>query len=247
MTDQAKEAEDAKIKLLERMFEEGSVSWDQMKKIAGFRDKELQELIENGLIEADGSYFGGSKHYFPTKKARKYLAERGVRIYVQTPGGAPLKNEKHDEVLRNLRLKFEDMGHKTWQSERCLRQRGMVEVTPDGILELGRRKIAFELELSSKTIKQYGERFEFYEKHPAIDAVLYFVATPNQREKLLELSKGCRKIYVTLLKNFSEHEGKAYVEHSGFPGAIQLWKFLEVINRKRFIAVGDLQAGTCER
>lgn len=241
MADQTKEPDQARMKLLERMFDEGSVSWDQMKKISGFGDAALQELIESGLVEGDGSYFGGSVHYFPTKKARKYLTSHGLRIYVKTPGGAPLKNEKHDEVLRNLRLKFEDMGHKIWQSERCLRQRGMVEVTPDGMLELGRRKVAIELEFSNKTIKEYGERFEFYEKHPAIDAVLYFVATPNQREKLLELSKGCRKIYVTLLKNFNEHEGKAYVERAGFPGAIQLWKFLEVISRKRFIAPGDLQ------
>ena len=147
---------------------------------------------------------------------------------------APLKNEKHDEVLRNLRLKFEDMGYKTWQAERCIKQRGMVEVTPDGILELGRRKIAIELEFSNKTVKQYGERFTFYENHPAIDAVLYFVATPNLRGMLLELTRDYPKIFVVLLKNFMEHERNAYVERSEIPAAVRLWKFLEVIRVKRF-------------
>ena len=239
MTDQTNDSDPMKMKLLERMFEEGSVSWEQMKKIAGFEDRKLEELITDDLIKADDSYFGASKHYFPTRKAKKYLSVRGVKIYVATPQRAPLKNEMHDEALRNLRLKFEDMGYKTWQAERCLRQRGMGDFTPDGILEIGRRKIAIELEFSRKTDAQYKARFEFYGKHPAIDAVFYFVGTPNLRETLLRLSQDHRKIFVVLHKNFTQHAGDSYVERSGFPAAVRLWKVLEVIGRKRFIEAGD--------
>jgi len=233
--------EQKKIELLQRMFEEGSVSWDQMKKIAGVGDEALEEMITDGLIKADTSYFGAGTHYFPTRKARQYLRDHGVRVFVATPRRAPLKNELHDEALRNLRLKFEEMGYKTWQSERCLRQRGMKEVTPDGILELGRRKIAIELEFSGKTARQYEKRFQFYQHHPAIDAVLYFVATPKLRETLLHLSRDYRKIFVVLLKNFTEHERNAYVERSGFPVAVRLWKVLEVIGRKRLIKADDVR------
>ncbi len=245
MTDQLCPEEKSKIRLLKRMFEEGSVSRDQMKKISGIEARELEGLTREGLIKADTSYFGGARHYFPTRKAKKYLAERGVKIYVATPKRAPLKNELHDEVLRNLRLKFEEMGYKTWQAERCLRQRGMVEVTPDGILEIERRKVAIELEFSGKSFKQYEKRFEFYQNHPAIDAVLYFVASPKLRETLLHLSQAHSKIFVILLKNFMEHEGNAYVERSGFPGTVRLWKVLEVIGRKRFVEAEDVR--TTER
>ena len=63
MTHQANEQK--RIKLLERMFEEGSVSRDQMKKIAGVGGAALEEMITDGLIKADGSYLGHGKHYFP--------------------------------------------------------------------------------------------------------------------------------------------------------------------------------------
>lgn len=235
MADQTSDLDQTKTKLLERMFEEGSVSRDQMKKISHLEDTELEKMIADGFIKVDGSYFGGSEHYFPTRKAKKYLKKLGVPIYVATPHRAPLKNELHDEAVRNLRLRFEDMGYKTWQSERCLRQRGMVEFTPDGILELGRRKIAIEVEFSRKTDAQYREKFEFYEKHPAIDAVLYFVATPNLRETILGLSQGYSKIFVILLKNFNEHHQDAYVERAEMPAAVRLWKFLEVIKERRFV------------
>ena len=111
----------------------------------------------------------------------------------------------------------------------------MKEVTPDGILELGRRKVAIELELTSKTKAYYEKRFVFYRDHPAIDAVPYFVAIPKQREKLLELTRENRKIFVVLLKNFIEHKGDAYVEKSGFPGALHFWKFLETLKERRFL------------
>jgi len=235
MADQTSDLDQTRTKLLERMFEEGSVSWDQMRRISHLEDAELEKIIANGFVKVDGSYFGASKHYFPTRKAKRYLKELGVPIYVATPHRAPLKNELHDEALRNLRLQFEDMGYKTWQSERCLRQRGMVEFTPDGILELGRRKIAIELEFSGKTTEQYKKRFQFYQNHPAIDAVLYFVATPNLREMLREIMRDYPKIFMVLHKNFIEHGKNAYVERPGFPGALCLWKFLESIRKRRFV------------
>ena len=234
MADQTSDSDPIKTKLLERMFEEGSVSRDQMRKISHLEDADLEKMIADGFVKVDGSYFGAGKHYFPTRKAKRYLRKLGVPIYVATPDRAPLKNELHDDAVRNLRLGFEDMGYKDWQSERCLRQRGMAEFTPDGILEIGRRKIAIEVEFSRKTSAQYKERFEFYEKHPAIGAVLYFVATPNLRETILSLSQAYSKIFVILHKNFTEHERNAYVERSGIPAAVRLWKFLEVIRIKRF-------------
>lgn len=217
------------------MFEDGSVSWEQMKKISGLDDDAMAQLTEEGYIKADVSYFGSNKHYFPTNKARKYLTEHGERIYVGTLQRAPLKNELHDDALRNLRLGLEGMGYGDWQSERCLRQRGMTEFTPDGILEIGRRKIAIELEFSRKTVDQYKAKFEFYERHPAIDAVIYFVATPKLRETILSLSKHYPKIFVILHKNFTEHGQNGYVERSGLPAAVRLWKFLEVIKVRRFV------------
>ena len=240
MTDETQQQK--KIKLLERMFEEGSVSKEQMQRISGLSDSELEALIVEGLIKADGSYFGAGKHYLPTRKAKQYLKSQGVKVYVAAPRRAPLKNELHDEALRNVRIKFEDMGYKTWQSERCLRQRGMTAFTPDGILEIGCRKIAIEVEFSAKTTRQYQKRFEFYEKHPAIDMVLYFVGTPKLRETILGLSWGYRKIFVVLLKNLMEHGGNAYVERGRCACVFRLWKVLEVIGRKRFIEDQDLKA-----
>ena len=241
MNNPIKPSEEVKQKLLQRMFEEGSVSRDQMKKIAGLSDPEIEEVIDTGYVKSDGSYFGGSEHFLPTTKAKKYLRNHGVRIYVNTPRRAPLKNEKHDEVLINARLLFEGMDYGVWQSERCLKQRGMRPFIPDGILEIGRRKVAIELELSSKSAAHYKKRFQYYEEHPAIDAVLYIVATPNQRKKILKLSEGCQKIFVTMLKHFEEHKREAYVEKSGFAGAIHLWKFLELVRRKRTPRTRDLK------
>ncbi len=235
MTEPIQEEDEVKFRLLGRMFEEGSVSWDQMKRISGFETPELEKLLGEGLVKADGSYFGSGMHYFPTPKAKKYLTDLGAKVYVPVLQRAPLKNELHDEALRNLRIGFEDMSYKVWQSERCLRQRGMVEFTPDGILELGRRKIAIELEFSGKTVEQYKKRFQFYQNHPAIDAVLYFVATPNLREMLREIMRDYPKIFMVLHKNFIEHGKNAYVERPGFPGALCLWKFLESIKKRRFV------------
>lgn len=226
-----------RVGLLRQLFESYALSWDQMKQISGLKDSELKDLIEEGYILARPSFFTDKMHYLPTSKAKDYLLKYGVKIYVEVPKEAPMKNEMHDAVLTNLRLWFRDMGYAVWQSERCLKQRGMNEVTPDGILELGRRKVAIELELSAKTPKQYEKRFMFYQNHPAIDAVLYFVATPKQREKLLELSRNYSKIYVTLLRNFMDHRANAYVERSGFPGALYLCRFLEAIIERRFLSI----------
>ena len=235
MTEPIQEDDEVKFRLLGRMFEEGSVSWDQMKRISGFETPELEKLLGEGLVKADGSYFGSGMHYFPTPKAKKYLTDLGAKVYVPVLQRAPLKNELHDEALRNLRIGFEDMSYKVWQSERCLRQRGMVEFTPDGILELGRRKIAIELEFSGKTVEQYKKRFQFYQNHPAIDAVLYFVGPPNLREILREIMRDYPKISMVLHKNFTEYGKNAYVERPGFPGALCLWKFLGSIRKRRFV------------
>jgi len=241
MASQIKTGEDLKRRLLQRIFEEGSVTREQMKKIVGLSDFEIEELIEAGHVKVDGSYFGGSEHFLPARKAKKYLKDQGIKIYVKTPRRAPLKNEKHDGVLTNVRLTFEEMGYKTWQSERCLKQRGMREFIPDGILELGRRKIAIELELSNKSEAHYRKRFKFYEGHPAIDAVLYIVATPHQRQKFLRVTEGTEKIYIVMLRSFTEHGRDAYVERAGFAGAVCLWKFLELVSHKRFVRINDLR------
>jgi len=109
----------------------------------------------------------------------------------------------------------------------------MNEVRPDAILSIERRKIAIELELSGKGIKQYEMRFSFYEKHPAIDAVIYFIANPKLREKLLGLSKPYTKIYVVLLANFTTYQQNTYVECARFEGAIRLIRFLKMIKERR--------------
>ncbi len=216
-------------------FEQGFLTEGQIQIITGVQPEELSQLIENGYVSARKSYFDDLTLYFPTRKAHEYLKKRNIKVYVKCLKRPPAKNELHDRRLTDIRIILEQMGYPDWQSERCLHQRGMNKVRPDAILSLGRRKIAIELEMSGKGEKQYQKRFQFYTNHPAIDAVLYFVATPEQRQRLLELAKNYPRIYFVLLKNLTEHKGNAYVECSGVPGAVCLWKFLEVIKERRFL------------
>ncbi len=210
-------------------FEQGFLTEAQIRTVTGFQPTELAKLIEDGYLNARKSYFDDLTLYFPTRKAHQYLKEQNIKVYVQCLKRPPAKNELHDRRLTDIRILFEQMGYPEWQSEKCLHQRGMSKVRPDAILSLGRRKVAIELEMSGKGSKQYEKRFHFYADHPAIDGVLYIVATPEQRKRLHELARGYRKIYFVLLRNLTEYRQNAYVERSGFPGAVQLWKFFEAI------------------
>ena len=216
-------------------FEQGFLTEAEIQSLAGLGPEELHGLIEQGYIRSRQSYFDDLMLYFPTRKAREFLRGRSIKVYVERLKRPPAKNELHDRRLTDIRILLEQKGYPDWQSERCLHQRGMKRVRPDAILSLGRRKVAIELEMSGKGEQKYDNRFGFYRDHPALDAVLYFVATPEQRKRLLEIAKGYRKIYFVLLRNLTEHKENAFVERSGFPGALCLWKFLESIRGKRFL------------
>jgi hypothetical protein len=223
------------------MFEQGFLTEEQVRAVSGIDLKELKEWVEDGCVAAEKSFFDAPTLYFSTEKARQFLWRKGIKVYVQWLRRPPSKNEVHDRRLTDLRILFERMGYSEWQSERCLHQRGMKKVRPDAILDIGRRKVAIELEMTMKGSVKYEKRFRFYAEHPAIDAVLYVVATPEQRKRILKLSEGQGKVFVALLRNVSEHERDAYVEHSEFPGAVRLWKFLEMIGARRFLSEHDFQ------
>jgi len=220
-------------------FEQGFLTEAQIQTLAGLGLGELNGLIEQGYIKTRQSYFDDLMLYFPTREARKFLKNEGIKVYVEFLRRPPAKNELHDRRLTDIRILLEQMGYPEWQSERCLHQRGMSAVRPDAILSLGRRKIAIELEMSGKGEMKYEKRFCFYRDHPALDAVLYFVATPEQRKRLLEIAKEYRKIYFVLLRNLTEHRENAYVERPGFAGALRLWKFFQAIHDRRFLGRYD--------
>ena len=216
-------------------FEQGFLTEAQIQTLTGIGPEDLEGLIRQEYILRRKSYFDDLMLYFPTRKAQAFLKSHGIKVYVEYLKRPPAKNELHDRRLTDIRILLEQKGYPVWQSERCLHQRGMKRVRPDAILSLGRRKVAIELEMSGKGERKYANRFSFYRDHPALDAVLYFVATPEQRKRLIEIAKGYRKIYFVLLRNLTEHGENAYVERSGFPGALCLWNFLEGIREKRFL------------
>jgi len=222
-------------KLFLYLSEQGCLTLKQIIAITGFTLKEIMALVGEGYLRHRRSYFDDHLLYFPTAKAQAFLKEHGIEVYLPCLRRPPAKNELHDRRLTDLRIAFDKMGYTHWQSERCLNQRGMKRVRPDAILSVGRRKIAIELELSGKGERAYRRRFQFYKDHPAIDAVLYFVGTPELRERLKKLTKDQTKIFVILLRNFTEYKKHAYVEHFRFPGALSLWKFLETIKERRFL------------
>lgn len=216
-------------------FEQGFLTEAQIQTVADIEPDDIESLNAQGYIRRRKSYFDDLMLYFPTRKAQAFLKDNGIKVYVQCLKRPPAKNELHDRRLTDIRIFLEQKGYTAWQSEKCLHQRGMKRVRPDAVLSLCRKKLAIELEMSGKGAWEYHQRFSFYRDHPALDAVLYFVATPEQRKRLLELANGYRKIYFVLLRNLTEHGEHAYVERSGFAGALCLWKFLESIREKRFL------------
>lgn len=216
------------------MFEQGFLTEEQSLSIGKIPLEELKEWTRKGYAVSEESYLDHPMLYYPTRKAREFLRERGIKVYVEWLRRPPAKNEVHDRRLTDLRILFEQLGYPAWQSERCLHQRGMKKVRPDAIVSTGRAKIAIELEISMKGRLKYAERFRFYEEHPAIDAVFYVVATPKQRQRILELAAGYPKIYVVLLRNLTKYGGKSFVERPGFDGAVCLGAVIKELRQKRF-------------
>ncbi len=229
-------------KVLRYMFEQGFLTEEQALVIGDITPAELKEWVGTGHVASEKSFFDVPTLYFPTDKAHRFLWSNGIKVYVEWLRRPPEKNEVHDRRLTDLRILFEKMGYLAWQSERCLHQRGMRKIRPDAIVEISKRKVVIELEMTMKGSSKYEKRFRFYADHPAIDAVLYVVATPEQRKRILKLSEGQGKVFVALLRNVSEHGRDAYVEHPVFPGAVRLWKFLEMIGVKRFLNAHDFQS-----
>ncbi len=216
------------------LIEQGCMAWGQISMLTGFSSDEIKCLVAEGYLILERSYFDHKLLCFATEKVRLFLESRGIHIDLTLIQQPPIKNERHDLALIDIRIILYHMGYLHWQSERLLLHRGMRKMTPDAILSIGRRKIAIELEMTKKGEAQYREKFEFYKNHRAIDAVIYFAATPTIRSKLLQLTQNNKKIFVVLLKNLIDHKEHAYIQHFQFPGAVYLSKLLEVIRERRF-------------
>ena len=217
-------------KLFVYLFEQGFLTSSQMKEVSGLEWNDIQRLIREDYVKAEKSFFYPVSVYLPREKAKRFLKENGVPIYVNGMEDPPEKNELHDRWLTDIRIEFERMGYREWQSEKCLRQRGMRRFTPDAIVTIGKRKIAIELELTGKGNKPYERKLGYYGNHPAIYGVLYFIAQPKLAERFRQLIKSQNHVYFTLLNNFADYRGNAYVESGKFVGeALQLWRFLERI------------------
>ncbi|MBI5180101.1 MAG: hypothetical protein HZA05_01700 [Nitrospirae bacterium] len=135
--------------------------------------KRLRELILSGYLKKEPVALSSKDHFLITGLGLRVLAERGVNG-IRPASSIDIRFYFHDRIVTDLRLLFESIGlARDWKSEKILRSELSSLKVPDGVfLSPADKKIAFELELTPKVTRLYGNILSGYQ---GVDNVFYVV------------------------------------------------------------------------
>jgi len=161
--------------------------------------RRLNKLRNMGFLTVNMKKVYRSDMYLVTAKGVRQLKELNKNHGLSAMGDADYSNYRHDLVVTDIRILFDEMGYKSWLSERVLSRRNDLRRVPDGMVFNKDKYIAMEYESSQKSRRRYQRIFLDYEFDRKIDQVLYIVDTKELVGKLSrEVSTSSKANFVYL-------------------------------------------------
>ena len=197
------------LAVLSWMCEQYAARIDHLETLMGTGLTETQNLVARlcaaGLARTELILVGHPAWVIPTHKG---LAVCGLRYSMWKPKLGALA---HISALNEVRLHIQaQKSGSVWLSERQLfaeakERTGTHGHVPDGVLILGARSVAIEVELSIKTVRRVEAILDHLTGR--FDGILYYCATrPHRQLKQLEESGRWRTLGVRELPRQSELE-----------------------------------------
>ena len=164
--------------------------WKNRKVPAKTCYKRIERLLRSGFLAKVRSTRKGLDCYFVTDKSLQVLNERGLdsSLALYQPTEWFDRSIDHDLKVTNLRILFRDLGLDSWTSERVARERDHLKKVPDGILNIGGKKIAIEFENLglTKEMVRYQAMLNYYKEHENY-VLLFMIVDGNVKDWLIRV------------------------------------------------------------
>lgn len=185
----------------------------------------MEEFVKSGLLQTKVTKTSETI-FLATTMAREYITkENPNKNYAQITRQVFMPRVKHDLLLADLRVRFEELNFVTkWYPEALLKEVPLFlrefQNLPDAICKKPNGMAYFlELEVSMKSLKVYSERIQEYTrilakdeiKEASIEGVIFFCTDEKVQEKIKSLiPKTAKNISVLRYDTyFVDGKGKA--------------------------------------
>jgi len=179
--------------------------------------KRVQRLVRSGFLEKGYSTRKSLDVYFVTSKSLDILRERGLDsgLELYKPTEWFDRSIDHDLKVLNLRILFRDLGLDSWTSERIARERQYLKKIPDGVLNVGGKKIAIEFENLglTKQMVRYQAMLNYYKQHEKY-ALLFIIIDGDVKDWLVRiLDYDVKRVWITTYREVERKKENALFEN----------------------------------
>lgn len=169
--------------------------------------KRVERLIRSGFLEKGYSTRKSLDVYFATAKSLQILQDKGLDSGLQLykPTEWFDRSIDHDLKVTNLRIIFRDLGLDSWTSERVARERHYLKKVPDGILNIGGKKIAIEFENIglTKERSRYQAMLNYYKQHDNY-MLLFLIIDADVKDWLVGMDYDVKRVWIATYREFTK-------------------------------------------
>jgi len=179
--------------------------------------KRVERLVRSGFLDKGYSSRKSLDVYFVTAKSFKILQDRGLDsgLMLYEPTEWFDRSIDHDLKVLNLRILFRDLGLDSWTSERVARDRDHLKKVPDGILNIGGKRIAIEFENLglTKQMVRYQAMLNYYRQHENY-VLLFLIIDGDVKDWLVTvMDYDVKRVWITTYRELTQKKGDAVFEN----------------------------------
>jgi len=190
------------------------IFWKDITKKSTEDYRRLCELIKAGFLKRSKCSFYKHVLYMVTASGVRELRASGRNRGLCELPDVDYSQYKHDVIVSDIRIVFNNWGYKDWLSERVLSKVYQLRRLPDGMIFHRGEHVAIEYEASPKSKERYRDIFFNYELDERVNHVIYIVDTRSLVEKLRKEAAVCNKLHFTTLQDFKTHQMNTHLQGS---------------------------------